>query len=322
MSETIHIAVPCDDSYWFYAMVSAASAVRSSSLPVHVHIIDGGIPNPHRVSLENVLRGFASCGGVSFHDVDMKRLGACGQWHGSPIAYSRLFLGEILPDDLDWVISADADTFFRGDVAELWDMRDSSVSILPSRDCPLPPQPYNLAHVGWFEENNLVLNCKEEYFCDGLCLVNLKRWRETGVQSRCQDFVNAHRDGPAADQTILNYVLQNDKKLLPRGWGMFSGDENADVDWGKSGCVHFVEDPPWRRWKCTHLMSDIVLEWWRLAEEIAEKATVRLAGYRGCGNRLDYIWRRAAFVFLKHNQWILRLHPRLWLHLRNTRGVA
>ena len=118
---------------------------------------------------------------------------------------------------------------------------------------------------------------------------------------------------------ILNYVLQDDCALLPVEWDCFSGDENADVDWSKSGAVHFVEDIPWRRWKITHLASDLVGEWWNVAERTGFAATCR--GFRGCRNRFDWAWRRLAFLFLKRNQWILRLHFRLWLHLRSTRGV-
>ena len=208
MHNQIHIAIPCDDAYWLYALVAAASAVRSSSCPVHIHILDGGVSADHCDISRNILLGFDSCCGVTFHKLDMTRLGRFGCWHGSPIAYSRIILGGILPDDLDWVISADADVFFRGDVATLWDMKDNAVSIIPSRDCPLPPNPYNLAHVGWYEENGLKLKNKNEYFCDGICLVNLKRWRKMDVQGLCEDFIMRYRDCPSADQTVLNYVLQ------------------------------------------------------------------------------------------------------------------
>jgi hypothetical protein len=124
---------------------------------------------------------------------------------------------------------------------------------------------------------------------------------------------------PNADEGVLNYILQDEKRLLAKQWGAFSGDSNDEVDWMKSGAVHFVEDPPWHRYKVTHLASDLVEEWWN----VAECAGIEIAGcgYHGCKNWLDWVWRRMAFLFLKHNQWILRLHPKLWLHLRGTRGI-
>ena len=147
--------------------------------------------------------------------------------------------------------------------------------------------------------------------------MNLRRWREKGYQAEFERLAKAHDDWPSPDMMILNYVLQDDSKLLPAEWDCFSGDENADVDWSKSGAVHFVEDTPWRRSKITHLASDLVEEWWSTAERCA----IAGKGYHGCRNWLDWAWRRCVFLFLKRNQWILGLNRKLWLHLRSTRGV-
>ena len=95
MSETIHIAIPADGAdYRRWAEVTARSAVAGSSLPVEVHYLDWTV-------------------------LDERRFARYAKWHGSAIAWSRLFLAELFPD-LDWVISCDADVLFRGDVAQLW----------------------------------------------------------------------------------------------------------------------------------------------------------------------------------------------------------
>lgn len=293
MAETIHIAIPVDGKYREYAEVTVASARRGSSLPIEVHYIDWSV-------------------------IDRAKLEALGSWHGSAIAFSRLYLAELFPN-LDWIITCDADVLFRGDIAELWALRDDAVSFIAHKDCPLPPHHYTQSHYDWYKAHGLEIKDWSSYFADGLGLVNLKRWREKGYQTEFERLAKVYGDWPSPDMMILNYVLQNDKKLLPVEWDCFSGDDNADVDWSKSGAVHFVEDPPWRRYKMTHLASDLVEEWWQAAAE----AEIKIAntGYHGCRNWLDWSWRRMAFLFLKHNQWILRLHPKLWLHLRGTRGV-
>lgn len=283
MAETIHLAIPVDgESYRFYAEVTAESARRGSSQPVEVHFID-------------------------WTKIDRERLERLGSWHGSAIAFSRIFLAELFPD-LDWVISCDADMMFRGDIAELWRLRDDSVSILAQKDRPLPPQPYTIAHIEWYRSKKLDFKDPLSYFCDGLCLCNLKRWRKIGAQAKFVELAETYSDWPSPDQMIINYVLQDDKKLLSRQWGFFSGDENADIDWTKAGAAHFVEDTPWTRTKITHLESDLVVEWKKLANE--------LGGHYRWQN-----WRRLVFLALKYNQWILKLHPKLWLHLRSTRGI-
>ena len=282
MAETVHLAIPADgEDYRFYAEVAAESARRGSSLPVEVHFID-------------------------WTTVDRARLERLGRWHGSAIAFSRLFLAELFPD-LDWVISCDADVLFRGDVADLWRLRDDSVSILAQRDRPLPPHPYTEAHIDWYRAHGLAFADPASYFCDGVCLCNLARWRRLGLQERFVALAERFRDWPSPDQMILNYVLQDDKRLLSRQWGFFSGDENADVDWSRSGAAHFVEDPPWNRHKVTHLMTDLVVEWRRLANELGGRYA--LSG-----------WRRWAYLLLNRNPWILRLHPKLWLHLRSAKA--
>lgn len=312
MAETVHVAIPSDEGYWRYAAVTAASAVRGSSMPVRIHIIDGGLS-------EDSWRLFCRVVGTECvrHRFDVSRF---PEWHGSGITWSRLWLPELL-DDLDWVVSADADIMFRGDIAALWAQRDGAIDILPSRDAPLPGRPCNENAVYWYEVNGLKFHKPDEYFCAGLSLLNLRRLRESDWATRRDEFLSRF-DGkkmPNADQCVLNYLLQDNKYLLPRQWGAFSGDENADVDWRRPGAVHFVDDCPWKRHKITHLASDLVEEWWSVAKEIG--IGTMPPTFHGCSNRLDWAWRRMMFLFLKHNQWVLQLHPKLKLHFRKTRGI-
>ena len=310
MAETIHIAIPADDKYWQYALVTARSAERGSSLPIEFHIIDGGISAHHKKAMIDALRSK-----IVFHEFD-----SCDwpEWHGSGITWSRLCLTELLPD-IEWVLSADADVMFRGDVADLWRLRVPDALLMPSRDHPLPGHAYNEKAIAWHEKTGCTITNPADYFCVGLTLLNLAAMRKFGWSAKRDEMIrNLGRENILyPDQSVLNYLLQGQKELLPVQWGCFSGDENADIDWLRSGAVHFVEDTPWARRKCTHLMSDLVMEWWK----IAESCRLEVQGFRGCKNWFDYAWRRAAFVFLKHNQWILKLHPKLWLHLRSTKGV-
>lgn len=303
MDNTIHVAIPAvGEAYKFYAEVTAYSIRKYASQPVEIHYI----------------------GEEDFkHVTDVSRF---SDYHGSNITWSRLWLPELFPD-FDWILSCDADILFLGDVAELWKLRDDKYWAQPSRDNPLPGIPYNKASVGWLAEKGMVLEHPEEYFCAGLTLFNLKAMREGGWAKMRDEFLPKYGiDGLCdADQCSLNWLLRDRKQRLPRGWGVFSGDENADIDWTKPCAVHFVEDTPWKRYKITHLASDLVEEWWKVAQEVSSVLPVaqgyRPSSYKGCRNILDYAWRRAGFVFLKHNQWILRLNHKLWLHLRSTRGV-
>ena len=314
MTEKVQIAIPADDKYWFYALVTGYSAVKQSSAPVVIHLIDGGISDSHYSVFASSLSGAE----VVRHRIDSERWPS---WHGSGITWSRLYLPEILPD-VDWIISADADMMFRGDVSELWEKRDDCYWILPSRDNPLPGFAYNSRAIDWYREKGLEFKDPCSYFCAGLSLMNLKALRSGGWSGR-RDEMLSRFDGasmPNADQCVLNYLLQDCKKLLSRQWGVFSGNENSNVDWSKSGAVHFVEDQPWCRKKPTHLASDLVEEWWSAADEL--QVVHEHKGWHGCRNRVDWMFRRMVFLALKKNQWLLRLNRRLHLHFRSTRGVS
>ena len=276
MSETIHIAIPADGAdYRRWAEVTARSAVCGSSLPVEVHFID-------------------------FSMIDRERLARLGSWHGSPIAWSRLYLAELFPD-LDWIVSADADILFRGDVAELWKLRDDAVSVVGSVDHPFPGEPLRRLPFKWCDEHGLDYPDPRKYFCDGLCLVNLKRWRQLGLQAKFEALALRHENWPSVDQLVINLVLQNDHKLLPVQWGCFSGDANLEVDYDGNCAIHFVSDPPWRRTKLTQLKSDAVVLW-------RQEAGMSTGG-----------WRRWLWVVLRETYGIWRHIPWMALHFRNAR---
>ena len=268
MSETIHIAIPADGAdYRRWAEVTAQSATEGSSLPVEVHYLDWTV-------------------------LDERRFARYAKWHGSAIAWSRLFLAELFPD-LDWVISCDADVLFRGDVAQLWKLRDDAVSIVASEDHPFPGEPLMRLPFRWYAEKGLCFVDPRLYFCDGLCLCNLKRWRMLGLQTKFVELADRFDDWPSPDQMILNYVLQADAKKLPLQWGCFSGDANLEVDYNGDCAIHFVSDVPWKRTKPTQLLSDAVVLW-------RQAAGLPIGGWR----RWLYLALGKTWGFWRHVPWV------------------
>lgn len=272
---TIHLAIPVDGAYRRWGEVTAESAKKGSALPVEVHFIDWSV-------------------------CDRARLEALGQWHGSAIAWSRLYLSEILPVDIDWVISCDADILFRGDIAKLWALRDEKYVVMMSRDS-LPP---------WHKENPAISKyCREKgleigtIYCSGLTLINLRRWREEGWQAKVDDFLVRYNEAPYLDQTVLNVVFKDAKQGLPKQWGCFSGDLNEDVDYNGDCAIHYVSDPPWKRGKLTQLMSEAVVLW-------------RKEAGMPCGG-----WRRWLYLFLRVTSPIWRHNPWMAWHFRNAMKV-
>lgn len=269
----IALAIPTTAAYRPWAEVTAASARAGATLPVDVTFLD-------------------------WTNVDRAKLERLGTWHGSAIAWSRLYLAEILPAGTEWVVSCDADVLFRGDLAKLWALRDERCVVMMSGDSQPPGRTHHPAVADWLARHPEV--DPGEVLCSGLTLVNLKRWRTEGWQAKVDAFVARYPDCPFLDQLALNVVCREAKAKLPRAWGCFSGDANDDVDYDGDCAIHYVGDTPWRRKGPTRLLSDAVVLW-------------RRAAGMSCGG-----WRRWAWCVLRATRALWRRNAKMAWHFRTA----
>lgn len=312
--DDIHLVYGTDDNYIFPTMVSAASAARmlGEGRSLIVHLFDGGVTDIHYEDFVlNVSRMNTNVSCVR-HRLSKEMFLGFGEWKGSVITYSRMFIAELLPD-IDWAIYFDGDTLWTGDIGKLWDLRDDSKMILASLDPPTPTGFVN-PEWGWYAERGLEID-PNQYYCMGLMLANLKKMRESNVAKQCREFMQKYTAPRVVDQTVLNCVCKGSVVGLPPEWGVFSA-WHGNADLRKDGAIHYVTDVPWRRDKINRLLSDVVLLWYEFYKEaFGENIIGKYV------SPLGRLWRRWLFVFLKHNQWILSLHPYLKGHLRNTHGL-
>ena len=132
---------------------------------------------------------------------------------GSKLPYLRLFLPDLLPD-CDWVLYADVDTLWFRDPCELWELRDESKSVCWVRDLEVAQ-----SETGWWAKEKGIPNVrKEKYACSGIALINLKRWRETDFIGRMRAFLKAHGCPLHHDQDIMNFLLEDDSRMLGEEW--------------------------------------------------------------------------------------------------------
>ena len=189
-SDRIHVVMAADGPYVKGLEVAKASMVESCSDPgrLEFHLFEEDAVSPERMRRE------------------------FGTYKGSSMAFLRLYLGELLPD-VDWVVYSDVDTLWRRDVCELWNLRDESKLIQWVKSSPFE-------FVDWCREKGVPLDGFDPacYGCSGVCLMNLKRWRETDALERCRDFASRYGVPKYADQDIMNAVLPKECGLLPECW--------------------------------------------------------------------------------------------------------
>ncbi len=147
--------------------------------------------------------------------------------HGSPAAYYRLMVDQMLPE-YSSVLYVDSDTIFLRDPAELLALRfdpypiaavqDLCVPTLSSPDC-LPG--YEIAEA----ERDV------PYFNSGLLIIDLVRWRELDVGGAAMRFaVESPQHVRFWDQDALNAVIRGNWHQLDRRWNVFPLHEIWSID--------------------------------------------------------------------------------------------
>lgn len=280
--------------------VSAASALRHASHPemLRIHVVTDDPDFPADTGL------------------DVRRWSGEGRavWHGTELVWARIDFAALFPE-CDWVISCDGDTLWLADPAGLWDLRDASRLFLASCDATAPDGS-PLGAFGWWRENGMEMS-PEQCYCCGLMLMNLARMRTERFSEACRRFLLRYPDPPMREQTVMCHVARHASAPLPPEWGVFSFWHTTVTE---PKLVHFVMDLPWRRDKINRLVSDIVLLWWRERERLGVHTGGY--GYRGCRNRLDYAWRRAAFLVMKPFARLIDACGWIRPHFRNARGLT
>lgn len=192
MKDKIHIVMAADANYRRGLEVAKASMVASCSDPERLEFHLFGEDK----NLEDRIRN------------------DFGTYKGSPMAFLRLYLGELLPD-VDWVVYSDVDTLWYRDVAELWNLRDESKLIQWVQDIPST----RIEASVWHKRINPDFNPRN-YGCSGVMLMNLKRMRSSGLLDRAVAFTKEHGLFKYVDQDILNTLCQKDSCFIPGCWNV------------------------------------------------------------------------------------------------------
>lgn len=120
-------------------------------------------------------------------------------------SYSRLFLDRLLPSDIERVIYLDGDVLVLKSLDTLWNLELGEKCCAACMDC-VSNQYYSLFGI---DDKNVYCN-------SGVILIDLKAWRDKEISARVVNHVKKNNGYIFfMEQTVFNYVLQNDIKYLP-----------------------------------------------------------------------------------------------------------
>lgn len=212
-SEVIHIVFAIDNNYVKQCCVTINSILFNSNKSdfYHFHILESGLNEKSKSKF--VFKHFKNYG-ITFYDVtNINTEKFCTTFnHITVTTYYRLYIAQILPDNIDKVIYLDCDLIAVRDLKDLWeiDLDDYSAGVIEDW----------IHTFDWLkpfvQENHI-------YFNAGVIVFNLKELRSFNFLEECLAFNDKMRSKLICqDQDILNCVLSGRCKYLPVSWNMIT----------------------------------------------------------------------------------------------------
>lgn len=216
-----------DNDYIMPCGVLLCSLCENSELgSVRFHIIiSKRISEIEKASLINIVNRYKN--EIFFYIIDESwisnlPIGMDGQQsHITLATYFRLYLSELLPVTLNKILYLDCDIVVRHSINDLWNMNIENYAIgcVPDAD---DGQILNY--------NRLKYSQRLGYFNAGVLLINLKYWRAHDIFNRFLIFIRQYPERILYhDQDIMNYVLKDEKVILPLKYNVTNGLLNKEI---------------------------------------------------------------------------------------------
>ena len=173
---------------------------------IRIYIIDNQISDLSKEKLCDIARKFSN-GAIFWIPFEKwkSQLQLNMTWSISISSYARLFVAEMIPDEIDRILYLDCDMIVCDSLQNLWNTE--------LRDCILGAVQDS---IGDRTKNAVGLLPEEPYFNAGILLIDLAKWRNLDIGTKCVHFI-AEKNGSVVhhDQGVLNGVLKNQWFRLP-----------------------------------------------------------------------------------------------------------
>lgn len=230
MRKSVHLVLASDSATSAGLAVAVYSAIKHSSRPVEVWVIQEGLDPETIASLRTFWNGVAEV-----HFLTMKPLPWWWATEKFPLlAWARIQVGELLPARVSRCIYLDTDTLVGRDLVELFDMPLDGNPIAMAINNNVPPEVVAYLHSVGIEPS-----C---WFNSGVALIDVDAWRRGSVRD---ELVRCKRSMPAVlwfpDQDLLNKYFAGRILKLDPSWN------RRDAAYSPEGQIlHFAgSTKPW-----------------------------------------------------------------------------
>lgn len=209
MPRTKHVVSAADDHYAQHLGVMLTSLLERAGRPQDfcLHVIDSGISEANKRRFRQLSDKYGAA--LQFLPFSLDAIQVPVSRHINHVSYMRLFLTDLLPDNVARVLYLDCDMVVMQDPSPLWalDLAGNWLAAVDSTDL--------------YRNRRLGLPDGAQFFNAGLLFVDLEQWRRADVRKA---FLEAVNEAPEPlqyhDQDVLNMVLHDKWLKLPPKWNV------------------------------------------------------------------------------------------------------
>ena len=247
MTDAQHVAFCISDNYSSIVAVTLQSFVdhHTNESVFIFHIVSEAMSADNLAYLKSVIAPRPSWQLV-YHPIEKKNLAHIPTGPFTIHTWYRIFLDQLLPEEVEKVLYLDADTLIASSIDELFQIPLENVAIGAAKD----QQNFIIA-----TKQRIGLPQQHTYVCAGVLLMNLSYWRKHNIAQQILDWAiaNAHRLG-CPDQDAINVVLREKTVVLPAKWGIiarnflydaFYQTEEAAEAYHHPCIIHYAGCAPW-----------------------------------------------------------------------------
>jgi len=255
----MNILLSTDYNYVMPTGVLMHSIGINNPADIHYYIlVNNSITEENKTSLLRIARKYGN--EISFYVVgeDLTKSLPFGR-EGMPkhigiATYYRLFITQILPEDVHKLLYLDGDVIVRKSLQQLWNLDITGYALACVYDQD------EKVHISSGRHKYPI--CEYGYFNAGMLVINLDYWRSNDCLNRFVDYIDKYGDDIIMhDQDVLNTVLYKEKKWVSTEYNFQMGflREGKDINYVDDiydevgvtmqdpTVVHYcTEDKPWQ----------------------------------------------------------------------------
>ncbi|MFP4514868.1 MAG: glycosyltransferase family 8 protein [Parcubacteria group bacterium] len=207
----INLVLTSDNNYAQHLGVTIVSILENSSEAdkLDFHIIENGIDEENKNKILSLKDKYKA--NINLYNLDISKLKDFPSiGHLSQAAYIRLFIPEILPNNIEKVLYLDSDLVCLKDIKLLYEQDLNNFPLAAIED-----------EKGKQFIRNYFYPGLKSYFNSGVMLIDVNKWRRNNISQKATEFIKKYQDKiVTADQDILNCLYKNNWQALEKRFNL------------------------------------------------------------------------------------------------------